>query len=420
MNYYPFPDKKIWKTVFFAMMAVLLLVNRDSMMSMVVLGFYPCQTLTLGLIGAAGIAFLAVNRGRLKEILADRRMLLALASAAVLLAPMVIKGDWQRMYVSILACLLFGILVSYFLEIRDMARCYIAVLSIFAAYSLVALYVLRPLTDGGILHPAVIATSRGRELYHYGASFVSLVEVKNRNFGLFREPGVYQYFILLGLYLNNYEAHWKNNKLFWLINILLAVTMLSTFATGGVLELGLFVVVLFFDKKWYKDKKACILAGILVAAACALVGYCIASKNGLYWALYEMTMKVVHNPESVGARVGSIGAGVEIFFRYPLFGTTVRNVLHAVADNTSSTLILYGIFGILGGSLNVLAWFCLVWQKERKLWANFALAVILFMSFNTQNLTWNLFFWLFPMMALCQKGLPLLETLRKRGGNNGA
>lgn len=415
MNYYPFPDNKIWKTVFFAMMAILLLVNRDSMMSMVAWGFYPCQALTLGLIGAAGIAFLTVNRGRLEDILTDKRMLLAVVSAAVLLIPMVVKQDWQLMYVSILICLLFGIFVSYFLELKDMARCYVVVLSAFAAYSLLALYVLRPLTDAGILQPQVIATSRGRELYHYGLSFVSLVEVKNRNFGLFREPGVYQYFILLGLYLNNYETNWEKPKTLWLLNILLAVTMLSTFATGGVLELGLFAVVLFFDKKWYKEKKACILAAVLVLAAAALVGYCIAAKNGLYWALYEMTMKVVHNPESVGARVGSIGAGVEIFFQYPLFGTTVRNVLHAVVDNTSSTLILYGIFGILGGSLNVLAWACLVWQKERKLWANLALLVIMFMSFNTQNLTWNLFFWLFPMMALCQKGLPLLETLRKRG-----
>ena len=37
------------------------------------------------------------------------------------------------------------------------------------------------------------------------------------------------------------------------------------------------------------------------------------------------------------------------------------------------------------------------------------LLLILFMSFNTQNLTANVFFWLFPMMALVERGLPLLN-----------
>ena len=34
---------------------------------------------------------------------------------------------------------------------------------------------------------------------------------------------------------------------------------------------------------------------------------------------------------------------------------------------------------------------------------------ILFLSFNTQNLVANVFFWLFPMMALVERGLPLLK-----------
>ena len=38
-----------------------------------------------------------------------------------------------------------------------------------------------------------------------------------------------------------------------------------------------------------------------------------------------------------------------------------------------------------------------------------------FMSFNTQNLTWDLFFWLFPMVALCQRGLPLIFKSNKKG-----
>ena len=37
------------------------------------------------------------------------------------------------------------------------------------------------------------------------------------------------------------------------------------------------------------------------------------------------------------------------------------------------------------------------------------LKLILFMSFNTQNLVANVYFWLFPMMALVERGLPGLK-----------
>ena len=86
-----------------------------------------------------------------------------------------------------------------------------------------------------------------------------------------------------------------------------------------------------------------------------------------------------------------------------------------MVDNTSSTLILYNIFGVLGGTLNVAGWVALVWKKEQKLLVNLALLVILFMAFNTQNLTWNLFFWLFPGMALAQRGIPAVQSLLQKG-----
>ena len=113
--------------------------------------------------------------------------------------------------------------------------------------------------------------------------------------------------------------------------------------------------------------------------------------------------------DSVTERTEAILVDVQIFLRHPIFGAGLSEVLHAVTNNTTSTLILYAVFGFLSGSLHVLAWVALVWKKERHLWANLALLVILFMGFNTQNLTGDVFFWLFPMMALLERGLPLLK-----------
>ena len=420
MNYYSFPDKKVWKFTLAFVLLGLLILNRDGMYSMAVTGLYPALLGSYGLIGMLGIAFLAVNRKQLKAVATDRRLLVVLLSTVVMLLPMVIKKDWQLMYVNILLAIYIGIFFSYILRLEELSKHYVLIITVLGVLSLIALYVLRPLTDAGILNPAIVKNAKKIEIYNYYISFVPLTFVKNRNFGIFREPGVYQYFILLGIYLNNYRVNWDREWKLWAVNGLLAVTMLSTFATGGVIELGLLCVVMFFDKGWYKERKLQIAAAVLVAAAVGLVGYCIAVKNGLYWALYDMFMKFRDNPESTGARVGSIFVNLEFFLKNPLMGAKLHDVLHltgvsdAIVTNTSSTMILFAAYGILGGIFGILGWIALVWDRDRRLWANLALLIVLFMSFNTQNLTADVFFWLFPYMALTQALLPKLKLPERK------
>ena len=45
---------------------------------------------------------------------------------------------------------------------------------------------------------------------------------------------------------------------------------------------------------------------------------------------------------------------------------------------------------------------------------NLILMLILFIPFNTQNVIMDMFFWLFPIMALTQRGLPMLNDLKKK------
>lgn len=414
MRQYRFPEKKIWKTAFGVFLFVMLLLARDTLVTHCVLGFYKAQFLMLGLMGVVGIVFLAVNRQDWKQILLDGRMLGAALSTVVILLPMVIKRDWQMMYVSILLCLYFAVFLTYFISYKEVARYYVVILSALAVYSVIATYLLRILPDSGIAAVPTFVNSKGRDFYNFGLAFVSITEVKNRNFGIFREPGVYQFFLLMGLYLNNYTVSWKKDWQMWVINGILAVTMLTTFATGGVIEMGLFAVVLFFDKKLYRDKKIRVIAAGLVIAIAAVVAFSIVQKNALYRELYGMIVeKFFKQGDSMTERTEAILVDLSIFLKNPVLGDKLSAVLHAVENNTTSTLILYAAFGIVGGSVNVAAWIALVWKKERKVWANLALIVILFLSFNTQNLVADVFFWLFPYMALVERGLPMLKGRKK-------
>ena len=138
--------------------------------------------------------------------------------------------------------------------------------------------------------------------------------------------------------------------------------------------------------------------------------YIFIRKGTLYYGIMDAFGKFNMKHESMSDRVGSIVENTKTFLRHPLLGGGVREALYAVANNTSSSTVLYAILGILGGTLNAAAWVLLTWRKGGKLWVSLSLTVILFMSFNTENLITNPYFWLFPMMAVCQRYLPALRS----------
>lgn len=410
MKYYRFPENRITKIGFGMFLFVMLYLARDTLFTTSVFGFNRSQFLVLGLICAAGVVFLAYNRRNWKRIVTDERMVVIILSAVVLLAPMLLKRDWQMMYFSILICLFFAVFLTYFISYQEVAKYYVIIMTVLGMYSVIAAYFLRIPVDRGLISVPTFVNAKDFLFHNFGLAFVSDSYVKERNFGIFREPGVYQYFILLALFLNTYIAQWKKQGTMWIINAVLAAVMLTTLATGGMIELALFAMVVFIDKKLYKHKIAWIAVVCVLAVLAIAIAVIIIDKDTVYYTLrWMITTKLTGQTDSSQDRINAILTDIDFFLHNPILGSTISEVLHAVEHNTSSTLILYAIFGVIGGTLNVAAWGALVWDKERKLWANLALLVILFMSFNTQNLVADVFFWLLPYMALTERGLPLLK-----------
>lgn len=413
MKFYRFPENKITAVLFAPFLLALLLLSRDTMLTTVIVSVERAQFVTLGLMCLVGVAFLAVNRKSLKGIFTDRRLLLAVAVTVVFLIPMVIKKDWQLMYFSMLLCVYYSIFLSYFISVKELARYFVVMMAALGVYSVVANYLLRIPVDSGIWTVPSFTNSHGYLFHNFGLAIVPDTYVKIRNFGLFREPGVYQFFLLLALYLHNCVLSWKHNWQNWLINGILAATMLTTFATGGIIEMALFVAVLFLDRKLYQNKAVVAAVGILAAAAVAVGLYSLATRNVLYETLHNMLAKLFTAHGSTEVRLEAIWADLGIFLKHPIFGEKIATVMFSVDHNTTSSMLLYAIYGFVGGTVHVAAWVALIWQKERKLWVNLAMLVILFMSFNTQNLITDVFFWLFPMMALAERGLPLMDKWSK-------
>lgn len=414
---YPFRHTKGNQLLFGAFLLALLYLTRDSAPCATFLGFYASQFLTLGIVGLLAIAFLMSNRGEIKGIFTDSRMLLAAVVTLVFLLPMLVKRDWQLMYGSVLFAALLGVGLSYFVSCRRVAKYYVVLIAALGAYSVLVHVVLAPLAEAGFFSPRVVYNSIDMDFLDFGLSFPTLyIYTKSRNYGLFREPGVYQFFILLGLYLNNYRVDWVRKWPVWAVNVILAVTMMTTLATGGVIEMGLLIVLLFLDKKWYRQKIGRVLLIVGIVLCAGGFAFLAITKPPLYWNLYLMMAKLFTGEQSMADRVGSISVNLQYFFRNPLFGGRISEILYAVENNTSSTTAMYAIFGILGGTVHAAGWCALVWDKERFWLWNLGLLTVLLMSFNTQNLITNPFLWIFPMMAVTERILPGVNSWRTRGG----
>ena len=401
-------------------LTAMLFLSRDTLISSCLIGFTKSQILMFGLILVLGLAFAWCYRKNLPEILKDKRLLLVAVSAVILLLPMLVKRDWQLMYFSILLCVLFPVFLTYFTDSREVAKYYVVTLTALGVYSIFATYVLRELAQAGKITVPVFYNSSEWPFLNFGFAYAVDWDYWHRNFGIFREPGVYQFFIILAVYLNNYLVDWNKDWKLWLCNVALAFTMLSTFAIGGFAEMGLFILFVYFDKKWYREKWGRAAGVIFVLAMAAIVGYILYRSRQPYFELtifyefYDMLIRLFTQSNSATDRMNAITTNLGIFAKNPLFGDTVVHVLHGTEHNTSSTLLMFAIGGIAGGVLNVTAWVALLWERRRGVFGNLVLLLILFLSFNTQNLIANVYFWLFPMMALTERGMPMLSMSPKK------
>lgn len=416
MNYYRFPENKLTKFCFPLFLLALQMVARSTMYTSTFLGFTLSQAIMIGLVLAVGLAFLAVNRRALKPIFLDRRMLLFAAAGLIILLPMVAKQDWQAMYFSILLCWFFAIFLTYFTTVEELGKWYVLLFVFLSLYSLFGIVTLKPLARGGLIPGNPFDSPGGWHMFNFGLTFVCDRNIHMddtlRAFGIFREPGLFQIFLFVAIQLNNYHVRWDKQWKMWAVDAILFVSMLTTFATGGVLALGLYIVFLFFDKGLYRNKKLRILAMVCVLAGIA--GVAVAVARGGTWAyeLVGMMDKIFSRTYSYTTRLDAIFTDAKLFVQHPIFGAELAEVMYSVANNTATSAIFFAVFGILGGCVHVLSWAALAWKKERSLVMNLILMVILFVPFNTQNVVPDMFFWLFPMMALTERCLPRLETLK--------
>lgn len=180
-----------------------------------------------------------------------------------------------------------------------------------------------------------------------------------RNYGAFREPGVFQAFINISLMWAFFR---KDKTKIWKI-IVLVIAMLTTFSTTGYIVFAfILIAVLVSNKKQSGILKKKNLRYFLIVGIISMILYLAVFTDLLFLPGYGSVFgKIMGNSNSIstGARMASIMINVKMFLSHPLAGAGITYVdeMYPIIsgdtfgvkyrDNTNTLFIQLARFGII-------------------------------------------------------------------------
>lgn len=135
-----------------------------------------------------------------------------------------------------------------------------------------------------------------------------------RNYGVFREPGVFQMFIILALIFHIYLSERINMKYFVVFTVALALT----YSTTGYIAYGIFLIMYILHAKRKNISKKTTNRIIILALISGAILYAktdILSSDGMVFGKFNQTER-----KTTIARMASFTSSYEIWKTSPIFG----------------------------------------------------------------------------------------------------
>lgn len=319
-------------------------------------------------------------------------LVLALVLAFNLVCTCLFWGETDNRNAYMLALLLLSVAVVNRMEKAEFIRHYTGIMKFLALFSVgqYALFLLAyPVTllapqmfniNGYRFSNWIFTVSLNKEHYYI---------MPYRNWGIYREPGVYMGFLVLALML---EAFCKPKPKMLDIGILVAA-IVTTFSTAGYFILVPLLLTYLLQSGIDGKKKFMGILGIAAVLAAALI--CI---NAFEIPVYNWLFKKINVDGGSGdSRFGSVLSNLALFAKSPLLGNgwlgmaensaTIQNVI-TTHHNTNTLLMYFAIYGVVFGS--VMLWGSIrFFTGLRRGVAGWLMALCWILALSNENLTLN-------------------------------
>lgn len=317
------------------------------------------------------LVYLAVLAGLTIKAIAGKRVGRYLFLGFVLfigtvILSMMIHGDNGAEYWLIVMLISFLVVINY--DMLDFSRKYIRIIRMLCILFLIGYFLLSVKPDL-ILSPVWIRLEETGIVFEHSSMlpYYQMGIVPMRAYGIYREPGVYQMYVILAMLICLYTK-----KKFTIDFLIYSLAVLTTHSTTGYICLLLIYCVLVLKMLSVKDRRAIvILAGIVVIGA-------IAAPRLINNIIYKFTATGI-NAHSWMSRFASFATNIYLWLKNPLLGIGINGVFEnfsditqnifglnaggaAITDDTNSLLIFFAAYGLIPGVI-----FCLgIWKGIRE------------------------------------------------------
>lgn len=381
---------------------LIIFYNKETFPSIYQSSFVDTIFILIGIIGG----FFFINIFSKKIRINYQALMVTLYFIIALFATMLINSDFSGGYFVVLLSVLLGFMLIHLIPLREFVEVYVDIIVFLGVYSVLVL-LFKP-----IIHniPVIIFPRFNNiaSLPIINARFSYIVNATNyyRNFGIFREPGVYQVFLNIALM---FELFYKNEKPEPIKLIILYITIISTFSTPGyIASLILTFAYVLFETKTLKipemrknKKKILLILGVILIANLTLY-HLNDSFNKNFSGAFD---KLESQGSSYSIRTIGLISNIMVWIKSPIFGNGIANGLEKQArvmiqenlsavsissfDNTSTIGALLVSFGLIFTILYVYLIYKLVKQSSQNRAVELLIMLAIMITINTQLLMYN-------------------------------
>ena len=313
------------------------------------------------------------------------------------------------------ALIIGALFVVQWTSFERMAYLFEKLMYLLAIYSLVW-FAVATFSPAIIRKLPIIENSAGTRFYSAvfaNFTYYSMVDsFYLRNFGMFREPGVYQMFLNFALMVYLFRNWiWKRENILHVIIYIVAIA--TTTSTTGLVALAVLMCAFLVESNAERKRlKKWILAAGMAVAVFAFSGY---SEK----LLFAITKVFDPTYDSTISRLGSIRVNLSIFLDYPLFGigqaeigprfAELLNTRLSAVHNTNTVLFMYACYGIVIGSLFIAGCCGLMRRFSKDPMTVLLLCVFIIIILSGENITNSHYAYIAMLYAFTGKEVPVRE-----------
>lgn len=329
-----------------------------------------------------------------------------LALCVMALLTMLFNYDFSVKYGYQIFMFLFAMLVVIRIQFMDFIEGYNRAMFLLASASIIAM-IITAVIPSVIVYLPSLTNANGYVFRFYGFGFLEgTTLIMQRNYGIFREPGVYAIFLLFAIIFELFILETKKTKRI----LLYIIAMFFTYSTMSYLTIPLVLAVYFF-KIVSNNNSSVKNPSLFKILAILMVLIFIIGATGNFDRVFGVVFnKMFTENSSRDSRSSAIFANIDLMMRNPICGngfTFVENNFALYSQkysnygghNTNTLLKILSVYGVPYCFVLVYSLYRF-FKKRNGVFISFALLIVVAVMLSNEDLIVNIIIYIFAFYGM--------------------